>query len=622
MKVHFTGDCKAVEKGIEILKRRLDFLPVSGETADLSIEVAPGGAHALTYSLTGKAGKISYQQPCNFYRALALILAAYRRGEQVDRYEDSNFTMDGIMIDCSRNAVPTVAGAKEMLEVLACMGLDMMMLYTEDTYEIPGLPYFGYMRGRLSQKELREIDRYALDLGIELIPCIQTAAHLAHALKWPWAGPIYDCADALLVGEEKTYEFIEQAIKSCAETFTTKRIHIGYDEAVWVGRGKYLDQHAYVPNTVLLKQHLDRVKKILEKYGRVPMMWGDMYYHMYQNEGVREEDGMGIVYWSYYEHDKETYCRTIDAYKEFSDHVIFAGGSWTWGMPVSPYYQTWTSTVPALEACVEKGISEVIVTMWGDNGQEASWFNGLPGIQLYAEFRYCGKDTAKVTEALLAERLYDCTGADLAAFQDMARIDMLKEERLYMCAPADASKAVLYSNPMMGVYDIDLENIGNLFELTAHYNKYAEKLSAHAASGKAFSWLFTFPAELASLCASKWNLGLRLKKAYEEDDRTALSSMAEEMNAMKEQVSRVRLAHREVWMRYCKAFGWDILDIRYGGLICQLDTGAMRVKQYAEGKLEALEELAELRLPFNGETEPHGILGVAAYDRIASSCQF
>ena len=101
-----------------------------------------------------------------------------------------------------------------------------------------------------------------------------------------------------------------------------------------------------------------------------------------------------------------------------------------------------------------------------------------------------------------------------------------------------------------------------------------------------------------------------------------MGKMADEMNAMKNQVSKVREAHRTVWMRYCKAFGWDVMDVRYGGLMCQLDTGALRVKMFAEGKLEVLEELAEVRLPFNGETEPHGILGVASYDRIATSCQF
>ena len=622
MKINFTGDFLPVQKGIEILKRRLDFTPVYEGEGDLTLRLCRGGDHALSYSAKGGTGSISYQKPCCFFRALTLTLAAWRRGEEADAWEDSNFTMDGIMIDCSRNAVPTVDGAKEMLEILSCMGLDMMMLYTEDTYEIPGLPYFGYMRGKLLQEEIRQIDRYALDLGIELIPCIQTAAHLYHALKWPWANPITDFIDALLVGEEKTYEFIEKAIKTCAETFTTKRIHIGYDEAIWVGRGKYLETHGYVKNTVLLKQHLDRVKKLLAKYDRIPMMWGDMYHNMYKSEGVREEDGMGVVYWNYYAHDKETYANTIDEYKAFSDNVIFAGGSWTWGMPMAPFYQTWTTTVPALTACVEKGISEVLVTMWGDNGQECSWFGGLPGIQLYAEFRYCGKNTASVTEELLARRLADCTGADLEAFLDMARIDMYQDDDIHRQSPAALSKAVLYSNPMMGYLDKDIENVGKKTDLTKHYTDCARRLSDHAAADNAFAWLFSFPAALASLCAAKWDLGLRLKAAYEADDRAALGKMADELLSAKERTEKVRLAHRTQWMRYCKAFGWEVMDVRYGGLLCQMETGAKRLKAYAAGTLDALEELAEERLPFGGETDPNGIVNVPSYDRMATCCQF
>ena len=61
-----------------------------------------------------------------------------------------------------------------MLRRMALMGLDMLMLYAEDSYVVPERPYFGYMRGRYSADETREIDRYAQMLGIELIPCMQT----------------------------------------------------------------------------------------------------------------------------------------------------------------------------------------------------------------------------------------------------------------------------------------------------------------------------------------------------------------------------------------------------------------------------------------------------------------
>ena len=85
----------------------------------------------------------------------------------------------GVMLDCSRGAVYTVEALKKYIDVLAKMGYNSLQLYTEDTYEIKEEPYFGYMRGRYSADELRQLDSYAASKGIELIPCIQTLAHLS-----------------------------------------------------------------------------------------------------------------------------------------------------------------------------------------------------------------------------------------------------------------------------------------------------------------------------------------------------------------------------------------------------------------------------------------------------------
>ena len=89
------------------------------------------------------------------------------------------------MIDCSRNAVMNTSAVKRWIDVTAGMGYNTLMLYTEDTYEVNNQPYFGYMRGRYSQAELRELDDYAAQKGMELIPCIQTLAHLNAIFRWP-----------------------------------------------------------------------------------------------------------------------------------------------------------------------------------------------------------------------------------------------------------------------------------------------------------------------------------------------------------------------------------------------------------------------------------------------------
>lgn len=74
----------------------------------------------------------------------------------------------GIMLDLSRNAVMNMDSLKNYLKLISKIGYNCVFLYTEDTYEVEGEPYFGYLRGRYSKEEMRELDSYAKTLGIEI----------------------------------------------------------------------------------------------------------------------------------------------------------------------------------------------------------------------------------------------------------------------------------------------------------------------------------------------------------------------------------------------------------------------------------------------------------------------
>ena len=50
-------------------------------------------------------------------------------------------------MDMSRNGVMKLEELKKFVSLLAKFGYDCIQLYTEDTYEVEGEPYFGYMRG-------------------------------------------------------------------------------------------------------------------------------------------------------------------------------------------------------------------------------------------------------------------------------------------------------------------------------------------------------------------------------------------------------------------------------------------------------------------------------------------
>ena len=108
--------------------------------------------------------------------------------------------MMGVMLDCSRNAVMRVESVKKYAEIIKKMGYNTLMLYTEDTYEVNNQPLFGHLRGRYSKKELKEIDAYCNEIGIELVPCIQTLAHISSIFKWE---NVYDEVNGLITFDRK-----------------------------------------------------------------------------------------------------------------------------------------------------------------------------------------------------------------------------------------------------------------------------------------------------------------------------------------------------------------------------------------------------------------------------------
>ena len=58
------------------------------------------------------------------------------------------------MVDVSRNSVLKKEEIKKFIVALSKMGYNSFALYTEDLYEMPEYPMFGYMRGKYSKEDL------------------------------------------------------------------------------------------------------------------------------------------------------------------------------------------------------------------------------------------------------------------------------------------------------------------------------------------------------------------------------------------------------------------------------------------------------------------------------------
>ena len=498
----------------------------------------------------------------------------------------------GIMLDCSRNAVMKPEKVKEFAKLISDMGYHMLQLYTEDTYEIPGEPYWGHMRGRYSQEELKDIDRYCQSVGIELVPCIQTLAHLSQPSQWEVYAPLYDCHDILLAGEPKVYELIEKMFQSLRECFTSKRVNIGMDEAHFLGRGKYQDKHGYRNRTEILCKHLERVREIANRYGFQIMMWSDMFIRLHNHGDYYGEhihipqetidmvpEDVQLIYWDYYSKEKSHYDMMWDTHKNFRNSIGFAGGLWTWTGYAPNLSKTWDVIEPAMRSVYERSVETTFFTMWGDGGKECSFFTQLPMLFVVSQMWQGNFDKASIQQEFA-----DRYGYTFEEFLNLELANRIDEER----GNNNPSKYLLFNDPFIGIFDsVVCEGIGE------HYLRSAEILS-QSINGRAYDYLFEVQQKLCSVLAKKADLGVRIRKAYQAGDSEVLREIAwNVIPSIKQDLKAFFENFRTLWMRENKPFGLEVQEARFGGLLYRMETCEARLKEYLSGAVEHIDELEE-----------------------------
>jgi hypothetical protein len=557
----------------------------------------------LSVEHEGKNIVITYKREHQFFRMLSYLPKVLEGGQDIS--EEPNFSMLCYMGDMSRNAVYNIPTAKRMLRYLALMGYDSLMLYTEDTFELPGYPYFGHMRGRFSKAELKEIDNYAYNLGIEVIPCVQTLAHLTTALRWPGFG-FQDTPDILLVGDERTYEFIDAILKVCAECFRSRRINIGMDEAHMLGRGKYLTQNGYRPSPDIMLEHLDRVVRLCGKNGFYPMIWSDMFFRMAFGGVYRVREGeipqeiidkvpqnLTLVYWDYYSLDSGIFSHMLDCHLKFHNPVVFAGGAWKW-YGFAPHNRfSVESTRMQLNICAEKKIDNIIVTSWGDNGGEASQFSALASMIYFAERGYAQSD---VSDAKLEERCAACFGIGYEALLTLDAPNELPGVSVAIGRPVNPCRYLLFNDPLEGLLDAHMDPD----TAPGGFAKSAERLFRYK-DNPDFGYIYDTLGKLCVLLSDKCDISIIARNAYKKGDKASIAAIAnEKIPKIIRELDDFISVFRKQWYAENKTFGFSVQELRLGGLKARLESTALRFTEYVSGNIDTIEELEQPLLSFDG----------------------
>lgn len=546
---------------------------------------------------------IIYRLPHHSIKALAL-LKTFEDEKEFVKEEKSCFSHLAYLVDVARDAVPQIKTLKQQALNLALSGFDQLYLYLEDVIEVKGEPFFGHLRGRYSKKEIQELDCYCKRIGMELIPAIQTLAHLNSIFVWPEYSPINDINDILLTNSERTYLLIDRLFETISEYFSSKTIHIGMDEAHKLGRGNYIDRFGYKKTSGIMLEHLKVINQIAEKYNVKLEMWSDMFFRMafgeyYEKEKLLPMDVVNLVppninqvYWDYVTDDEAMLDNMFKNHKLFRGETIFASGAWKWnGWNPQNNFSIYLADIQ-LKACQKHHISKVILTGWSDDGAEASLFANLPVIIYYGAYCYSHKTSPKFLNQI-SSKVYEFN------FKDFLASDLLmvkKEEELenynYLNY-GNMAKIIMYSDPLSCAYNTILSHFS--FDNISDLKK---QMSRAKRRNPRYELYFKNLEKLCDCLLIKAYLRNNLKQAYKNNEKEKLNEIANrQIPKLIKNIDAFLKTFKTQWLKENKTNAFEIHTNRLGGLKERLLFIRELINSYLNGDIKNITELEQDDLP-------------------------
>lgn len=238
------------------------------------------------------------------------VAVGYCRVEDKPRFE-----YRGFMLDVCRTWM-TVEEVKHYIENLAHHKINKLHIHLSDDegwrIEIkshPDLTEVGGYRGAdspvaarygkwgeryggyFTQEQMREVVEYAAVRNIEIIPEIDLPGHshnlarvrpdiLCNYTPGLKASDGYDTRNVMCVSKESNYALLDDVFRELAEIFPSQWVHIGGDEVSTAQWNRCPDCKALMASEGIgidkLQAHfMNRVAKIIEKYGKKPCVWNE-----------------------------------------------------------------------------------------------------------------------------------------------------------------------------------------------------------------------------------------------------------------------------------------------------------------------------------------------------------
>ncbi len=328
--------------------------------------------------VTLRAGGVAGER----YGLLALEqlgVRAQRTVPAVEMEDWPDFAVRGVMLDISRDKVPTMATLRRLVNQLAELRINQLQLYTEHTFAYRGHEKVWRGCSPMTAAQVRALDAYCAARGVELVPNQNSFGHMERWLKhepyrrlaettgpWktPW-GTTRDNATTLTPGDPGSLRLVKGLYDQLLPNFRSRLFNVGCDETFELGQGRSEKECQKRGVGRVYLEYLLKLHRAVRQHGRRMMFWSDIIHQHPELIRHLSRDVIPLV-WGY--EANHPFMKQCGELKRCGLEFYVCPGTSSWCSFSGRTTNAMENLRNAAIAGKKHGATGYLITDWGDFG--------------------------------------------------------------------------------------------------------------------------------------------------------------------------------------------------------------------------------------------------------------
>ncbi len=203
-----------------------------------------------------------------------------------------DFPTRGVMLDISRDKVPTLETLTALIDLLASWKINQLQLYSEHTFAYRGHELVWENASPLSGEDILMLDAYCRERYIDLVPNQNSFGHMHRWLKHEPYNHLAECPTgcelwpgynrgpfSLCPTDPGALELITELYDQLLPHFSSTFFNVGLDETFDLGKGRSEAICNELGTERVYLEFLKKIHKLVSERGRTMQFWGDIILH-------------------------------------------------------------------------------------------------------------------------------------------------------------------------------------------------------------------------------------------------------------------------------------------------------------------------------------------------------